>query len=281
MTALIELRTERARAVVAPERGGMLTAWDVDARPLLYLDQATFDDPSKNVRGGAPVLFPSPGKLAQDLYAIDGRMGALKQHGFARNLPWTVIDTAASSAKLELRSNDETRRAWPWDFRVELAYALSDGAIRIGHVVTNEGTSPMPFGFGFHPYFRCGQADKAAARVPTAATRAFDNVTKQDVDLPASGIDLTAKEVDLHLHGHGGSSAELVLSDAKVHIDASAEYGHWVIWTLEGKDFVCLEPWTCPGNALNAGAASLIRLAPGESRALYVALRLSEPSVTR
>lgn len=290
MSALIELRTERAQAFVAPARGGMLTTWTVDGRPILYLDQATFDDPTKNVRGGAPVLFPSPGKLAEDHYAIDGRMGSLKQHGFARNLAWTVVDSSATSTKLELRSTDDTRRAWPWDFKVELAYALhssprepgglADDTIRIGQVVTNESASAMSFGFGFHPYFQCAQADKAAARVPTGATRAFDNVTKKDVDVPATGIDLTGKEVDLHLHlhhlpGHGASTAELVLPSHRVRVDASAEYGHWVIWTVEGKDFVCLEPWTCPGNALNTGASSLVRLAPGESRALFVAFTVT------
>lgn len=270
MAPLIELRTDRAKAVVAPARGGMVTTWEVDGEPLLYLDQATFDDGTKNVRGGAPVLFPSPGKLAQDLYSVDGRMGALKQHGFARNASFEVIEQSASAVKLALRATAETKRAWPWDFSVELAYSLTDDTLRIGHVVTNESPAPMPFGFGFHPYFRCAQADKATARIPTAATRAFDNVTKKHVDVPASGIDLTAKEVDLHLHGHGRSSAELVVGARAIRVDASPEYTHWVIWTLEGKDFVCLEPWTCLGNALNTNDPRLIRLAQGEARPLFV-----------
>lgn len=271
MAPLIELRTDRAKAAVSPARGGMVTTWDVDGEPLLYLDQATFDDATKNVRGGAPVLFPSPGKLAQDLYAVDGRMGALKQHGFARNASFEVVEQSVSAVKLALRATEETRRAWPWDFTVELAYTLTDDTLRIGHVVTNESPAPMPFGFGFHPYFRCTQAGKTTARIPTAATRAFDNVTKKDVDIPASGIDLTAKEVDLHLHAHGDSRAELAIGDRTIRVDASTEYGHWVIWTLQGKEFVCLEPWTCPGNALNTNDPRLIRLAAGEARALFVA----------
>lgn len=273
--ALIELRTGRARSVVAPLRGGMLTTWDVDGRSLLYLDPATFDDPTKNVRGGAPVLFPSPGKLAQDQYAIHGRTGTLKQHGFARSLAWEVTRATSRSAKLTLHSNDETRRAWPWDFRVELGYTLTDDTVQITQSITNESTSPMSFGFGFHPYFQCVQADKSAARIPTRATRAFDNVAKKDIDVPSSGIDLTANEVDLHLHGHGGSSAELILPTHSVRVDGSAEYGHWVIWTLAGKDFVCLEPWTCPGNTLNTGDDSLLLLEPGKTHQLFTAFVVS------
>ena len=52
-----------------------------------------------------------------------------------------------------------------------------------------------------------------------------------------------------------------------VQLRGSAEYTHWVVWTLAGRDFVCLEPWTCPGNALNTGDGLLV-LAPGEARAL-------------
>jgi galactose mutarotase-like enzyme len=42
-----------------------------------------------------------------------------------------------------------------------------------------------------------------------------------------------------------------------------------VVWTLAGRDFVCVEPWTAPADALNTGE-SLITLAPGESRDLWV-----------
>jgi galactose mutarotase-like enzyme len=41
-----------------------------------------------------------------------------------------------------------------------------------------------------------------------------------------------------------------------------------VIWTLPGKDFVCLEPWTAPANALNSGESLLI-VPPGAHRDLW------------
>jgi len=41
------------------------------------------------------------------------------------------------------------------------------------------------------------------------------------------------------------------------------------VWTVAGKDFVCVEPWTCPGNALNSGK-SLLTLGPGQSKTIFV-----------
>ena len=126
----------------------------------------------------------------------------------------------------------------------------------------------MPFGAGFHPYFHVKQADKGAARIGTSATRAFDNVTKKDVEL-SQPLSLTHKEVDLHLLDHGARPCTLSWPGTTLAVRGSPEYTHWVVWTLQGKDFVCVEPWTCPGNALNTGDR-LLTVAPGETRELWV-----------
>jgi galactose mutarotase-like enzyme len=263
-------------AVLAPSRGGILARLRVSGREVLYLDQATFDDRSANVRGGSPVLFPSPGKLTADSFSWNGVHGAMKQHGFARNLPWEVVSTStqgAASATLRLTSSEATRAQYPWDFTAEYTYSLRDRALGIEMLFTNHATTPMPFGAGFHPYFAVPDADKVRVRIPTPATRAFDNTGKREIDF--NGFDLTLPEVDLHLLDHGGSEASIsVPGGLSVALRGSPELTRWVIWTLKGRDFVCLEPWTCPGNALNTGEGLLV-LAPGETRALRLEMLCS------
>ena len=89
----LELRDTDAGSVLvlAPGRGGMATRWTLGGREVFYLDEASLRDPTKNVRGGNPVLFPQPGKLEGDVFERDGKRGSMKQHGFARNLAWTVV----------------------------------------------------------------------------------------------------------------------------------------------------------------------------------------------
>ena len=252
---------------IAPERGGMVTRFSASGREIFYLDEATFRDETKNVRGGNPVLFPSPGPLTNERFSWAGRSGSMKQHGFARNRPWTVTESTERTLTLELRSDDVTRAQFPWDFVVEMAHELSANRLRLSQRVTNTGDAAMPFAFGFHPYFLVG--DKARVRIPTAAKRAFDNVTKKEVDV-AGPIDLTQKEVDLHLFDHGSTEATLDLGDGhRVVVRASPEYHRWVIWTLAGKDFVCLEPWTAGADALNREGQVLV-VAPGETKELFV-----------
>ena len=95
-------------------------------------------------------------------------------------------------------------------------------------------------------------------------------MTKEIV--PFRGFDLTAKEVDLHLLDHGSTESTLTLGDgSRLVIRASPEHTRWVVWTVRGKDYVCVEPWTAPGNALNTGE-SLLTVGAGASRSLWVEL---------
>jgi len=266
--ATFEIRTADARAIVAPSRGALVTQWSVAGDELLYLDESTLLDTTKNVRGGNPVLFPSPGKLANDRYAH----GSLKQHGFARTMSWDVVDHGASSVRLELRSSAETRANYPWDFVAELSFSITPSTLRTEQRVTaGDNASAMPFGFGFHPYFLVPNDEKRATRIETSATRAFDNVQKKDIEL--HGIDLASGEVDLHLLDHDCSESALLWFGRELRVRASSDYRRWVIWTQPGRDFVCLEPWTCPGDALNT-ARMLIELAPGTSWSGFVEYEL-------
>lgn len=268
----LELRDDAAgsRLLLAPSRGGLATRLVLGGRDVFYMDDATLRDPTKNVRGGNPVLFPSPGKLEGDAYERAGTRYPLKQHGFARNEPWTVArrgTSARAEATLSLASSERTRAVYPWDFRADYTYYV-EGArfgVEMRIVCTSAGGPPMPFGAGFHPYFLVRDADKPRLRLRTPATRAFDNVTKATGPL---GLDLTAEELDLHLEDHGDGPFTIDLDGDTLVLSASPEMARWVVWTLRGKDYVCVEPWTSPGNALNTGS-HLLHLEPGSSIDLH------------
>lgn len=262
-----------SRVWLAPGRGALVTRFSAAGREVLFLDEATLLDEGKNVRGGVPVLFPSPGRLQQDRWARDGRSGTLGQHGFARNLPWEVVAQGPSEVTLRLLPTAATRANYPFEFQLDYRFSLTGPALRIEQRVHNPGPLPLPFGCGFHPYFHVPQEEKSGARIENKATRAFDNVTKQEVALTGA-IDLSAQEVDLHLEDHGRADCALVLEGgARVEVSGSPELSRWVIWTLAGKEFVCLEPWTGPGDGLNTGLGLLVA-APGETRALWTEIAL-------
>ena len=85
---------------------------------------------------------------------------------------------------------------------------------------------------------------------------------------------LVDEGVGVYLLDHGSTESTLSHPGGSIHLQGSKEYTHWVVWTHAGRDFVCLEPWTCPGDALNSNDR-LIRLAPSETRELWLSMSFS------
>jgi galactose mutarotase-like enzyme len=77
------------------------------------------------------------------------------------------------------------------------------------------------------------------------------------------------EELDLHLLDHDSQQCTLMTGDSGVVLRASEHYTLWVVWTVAGKEFICVEPWTSPGNALNSGER-LLTLAPGERHESWI-----------
>jgi galactose mutarotase-like enzyme len=282
----LRLDDETTGAVVhvAPARGGMVTRFEVGDVPVLFLDEATLRDPGKSVRGGIPILFPIAGKLRGDTYDVAGRPFTMKQHGFARNLPWTVLDESTrdgASVTLGLEASDATRAQYPFEFALRFTYRLRGGTLTVEQRIENRGTAPMPIQPGLHPYFFVPDAAKAGVLLDTDATRAHDNRTGQDIPL-ALPIALAGREVDLFLLDHhprqtvlhraGLAAAAGVPALPGVRIGFGDDQGVLVVWTLPGRDFVCVEPWRARSGALASGTAP--RIAPGgfESTSLSLSL---------
>jgi len=267
---LADTRTESS-AVIAPRRGALLTSWQVAGRELLYMDDSTLHDTTKNVRGGIPVLFPSPGKLISDTFAYKGRVGTdLKQHGFARLMPWQVRESSGETLVLGLASDATTLTRFPWTFQAQLSFALRERSLELSFSLENTDTEPLPFALGYHPYFQVSDSEKARVRIDSQTTQAFDNVRKQIV--PFAGFDLTLPELDLHLLDHNSPECSLVWPDGSaLRIQADPEFVVWVVWTLSGRDFVCVEPWTARGNALSTGH-NVLTVEPGQTRNIGVSL---------
>jgi galactose mutarotase-like enzyme len=263
-TLRLEDETTGAVVHVAPARGGMITRFSVGDAAVLFLDETTLRDPSKSVRGGIPVLFPIAGKLPGGHYEVNGRTYAMKQHGFARDLPWTVIDESTAdgaSVTLALEATEATREVYPFQFAVRFTYRLRGGALLLEQSFENRGGVPMPIQPGLHPYFLVPDVTKAGVRIETDATRGFDNRTGREVPVQQP-IALVGQEVDLFLLNHTPRTTTLHRpGQPAVRLDFGDDQRVLVVWTLPARDFVCVEPWRAPGGALASGTAPYV--APG------------------
>jgi galactose mutarotase-like enzyme len=250
------IQTNQSRLEVVPERGGIITSWRVQNQEVLYLDEERFANPQLSVRGGIPILFPICGNLPDNTYTLNDKQYTLKQHGFARDLPWKStqdqVTPEKASLTLILSSNEQTRAVYPFDFELAFTYQIQGNTLEIKQQYTNLSTERMPFSTGFHPYFLT--VDKTQLKFEIPSQEYQDQITKE-IHSFNGDFDFNRDEIDVAFKQLSAKSATVTDNARKLKLTLEYDdtYSTLVFWTVKGKDYYCLEPWSGPRNAINTG----------------------------
>lgn len=239
---------------VVPERGSIISRYMYNNEPVFYLEQETLEDPSKNIRGGNPILFPISSYLVDETYYYNDTAYHLKQHGFARNLAGKVIhifaDEHSASITLEMVDNEETYERYPFHFKLIMQYTLTENGLNIQATIHNNDNKVMPFYLGYHPYFYVADKDSLELNIPSSnCNEMIPNSMVQDkfnFNQPESNViydQLQSNHCEMIDHAR----------QLKVTITSEDVYQYMVVWALQGKSFVCIEPWMAPVNGMNVG----------------------------
>ena len=238
----------------------------------------------------SPVLFPIVGSVWEKRYRVDGREFELGQHGFARDMDFTMVEGGEDEVRYRLESTEDTLKKYPWPFVLEIAYRLHGNMIDVIWEVSNPGNEDMYFQIGAHPAFNYPDYD------PQTMERGFlsfdrgeglecirikekgcvDAETLYPLDVPADGLlPLTRETFDkidtIMLQDGQIGSVALYRTDRTPWLKLSFEAPVVGIWSPPGKNapFICLEPWY--GRCDRAGYEGDYRdrdwvnlLAPGE-----------------
>ena len=104
--------------------------------------------------GQAPILFPIVGTLRNDQAHSAAGEVKLGRHGLARRFEHTLLSSDETSAQYELRSTEETRKQFPYDFVLRMSYSLiGPTTLEQRYEVENTGTVELPYTVGAHPAF--------------------------------------------------------------------------------------------------------------------------------
>jgi galactose mutarotase-like enzyme len=258
---------------LVPERGGLVTHWRIGEQEMFYFDRDRFANPELSVRGGIPILFPICGNLPDDQYQLQGHTYTLKQHGVARNLPWQALGqdvSGAASLTLGLDSNAETKAVYPFDFHLAFTFRLRGHTLEVHQQFTNRSDQAMPFSTGLHPYFLVH--DKSQLQFDIPSTEYRDQLAG-DIKSFGGDFDFNQDEIDIAFQKLTASTATVTDPQLGRRLTLSWDdpYHFLVFWTVKGKDYYCLEPWTAPRNALNTGE-HLLMVEPQQTLEMTVRL---------
>ena len=208
----------------------------------------------------SPILFPVVGALKEDRYYFDNKAYHLGRHGFARDMEFALLSKTGNAASFRLESNAETLAQFPFAFRFDISYELTQNSLKVTYLVSNTGKSALYFSVGGHPAFKVplagGTAYKDyylefnhpehAGRWPISKDGLIENKPVEllnDTDrLPLSKA-LFQQDA---LVFKGLSSNSVDLKSAKTEHGLSFDFTGFPylgIWAAKNADFVCIEPW--------------------------------------
>jgi galactose mutarotase-like enzyme len=237
---------------ISPERGGIVTGYGVHGEETLYLDQATFDDPKANIRGGIPILFPICGQLKDKTYEWEGKTYILENHGVARNNAWEVLRTLeeADYASITIRqqSTPRTMEAYPFAYELVFTFKLSNQTLYIEQEYHNHSEQDMPMYAGFHPYFL---VDHKEDTIESDASAFYYITDQKELSYPAD-IDMTKLPGSIAFKKAATKQIRFQpKANRKILLTYGEEFEYVVIWSEDGKPFICVEPWMAMPNELN------------------------------
>lgn len=208
----------------------------------------------------SPVLFPAIGSVMNNKTKINGTEYEMKKHGFARDMDFEFIEADSSKTKavFVLKSTDETKANYPFDFEFRITYILNRDSLDIKYMVKNNSESNMPFCIGGHPAFavanlndyRLEFSEKETADTPVMDlhTRLFQNGNRIHRLKEQSTFRLNYHMFNndvVYFDKIKSKAVSMLNSDnrgVKVEYRGFNSLG---LWTPAGMKagFLCIEPW--------------------------------------
>ncbi|HOY94554.1 MAG TPA: hypothetical protein PK509_02370 [Catalimonadaceae bacterium] len=284
------------RLEVLPDNGAALNAFYVPTRDGRFLNvidgcntESELDESASAYKG--VFLFPFPNRLQDGIWNWEGktcsfplnepaRQNAL--HGILHNQKFEVVETMATSemALIHLTfSSDSSDSAFPFQYQVDIEFIVTDNeGLVIKTQVTNLGTSIIPIGFGWHPYFSSGsQLDDLIF--------SFPDVSALEVD---KRMIPTGARMPFHVFDRPQSFGKVVLDTGfelnpcdvyRIYILDPSQKLKFSIWqeagtdgyrfvqiyTHPGRKSIAIEPMTCMANALQTQKDGILFLESGNS----------------
>jgi aldose 1-epimerase len=279
-------------AEIWPSLGSNCLRWRV-ASPRGPLDLLyVADDWEQNpipTRSGIPVLFPFPNRIRNGHFVWEGKEYQLPLnspekihaiHGFACRSVWRVLSSGADASSAWITTcfqpsvdRPDMLTLWPADYRISITFRMETQRLSILAAVENPTIQTLPWGLGYHPYFRT-DADSCLVQ---ASAQSFWTLKQSlptgehqsvlggmDLRSPRPVIDLKLDDVLTNLDT-ATTDSNLGILRGQVIYPAHGTLRLWtdsafrelVVFTPPHRKAICLEPYTCTTDAVNLAAEGI------------------------
>lgn len=234
----------------------------------------------------SPLLFPMIGASFEKKYRVHGKTYDMPNHGFAWTSDFTFLDSA-DGLEAVLVSSEESRKNYPYDFKLTVKHQLKDNHVLVSWTVENTGCEEMLYSIGAHPAFWMPDGKKTSdmyLKFSEKNTLMFYRIAKSGCAVPeqVKTLSLDADSCvkitedfwneDVYIFEHQSlDEVSLCHEDKTPYVTLHSQgFPYFGIWTKPGAPFVCLEPWQgrCDRDGYTGELKDkdgIRKLAPGET----------------
>lgn len=202
----------------------------------------------------SPILFPIVGTLKNNSYQYNAKEYLLSRHGFAREMEFQLIEKSEGKAIFSLTSTPETKKAYPFDFELQICYSLENNKLNIDYKVINKDNSAILFSIGAHPAFALnGDFENYSLEFEQAEILNYHLLEEGLISNNTNEILLKNKQLALNyklfendalvfktLKSNSITILKNTIPLLKVNF---ADFPNLGIWTAKKAPFLCIEPW--------------------------------------
>ncbi len=205
----------------------------------------------------APVLFPICGMVKDDEYILEGKKYNLAKHGFASKSEFLAESVQDVEATFLLKSTEETKKCFPFDFELRLIYTLDGEKLKVDYSIKNLGENDMYCSIGAHEAYACpGGIEKYS--VIFEHIEDFNSIKLKGALLGRDtfSVGKNTNEIKLSYKYFVPEIDTLVFSDLKsrkawIKNNETGEkieiqydgFDYLGIWTTKDAEYICFEPW--------------------------------------
>lgn len=291
-----EIQSGPMQASVVPEAGANVFSIRYEGKEFLKQP-----DSLAMLRGfwfGVPVLYPTPGRVAEGTIRVDGRPVHLPEdadlgciHGFVHSAVWNVMDesTRHVTMELDIHPGSPLFEFFPIHHSLRLRIDVADDSVCWKYTVRNLDEKTLPFGFGLHPWLRRDES-RSDARIESDRKLELEDGMPTGEFLPVAasfrdenGVRLGDDSIDdVFLVTSHEPSIQLKLfhQRRRIEFSSSREFKYAVLYVPVDEPWMCPENWTCSPNAHNTyenglrELSGLLSISVGESHTGWVKMRV-------
>lgn len=198
-------------------------------------------DGSKPISGGLAFCWPQFGPDS----GLEGL--SLQQHGFARNVDWSVSSLSGDSVTMTLEPNDYTKGMWDKDFSCSYTVTVADGSLDTEFKVKNNGAEAFSQQAALHSYFDVSSLENLSIEGGFKGKTYIDKMDGgSEKTEERDALTITAETDSIYL---GVSDSSIVDSGKgkKVSVVTESGWEDCVVWNPHGDEgmgydtFVCAE----------------------------------------